>query len=111
MIANYEYVKQLSGLGSLEEINRLGRDDLSSLCSIPAGRKIRSDQPDQEGGNIDTRKQRGGGSKEGDGGVSSVSRDRQRLAGGDRNLRHSSGTVADADGGADASAFHEFDGN
>ena len=104
MIANYEYVKQLSGLGSLEEINRLGRDDLSSLCSIPAGGKIRSDQPDQKGGHIDPRKHRGGGSEEGDGGVSSVSGDRKRLAGGDGNLPHPGGKAADADDGTNTPA-------
>jgi len=104
MVANYEYVKQLSGLGSLEEINRLGRDDLSSLRSIPVGRKIRSDQPDQEGGDIDPRQDRGGSSEAGDGGVSSVSGDRERLASGDGNLRYSGGKAADVDSATNASA-------
>ena len=36
-VANYEHVKELSGLGSLEEINRVGEDGLSTLCSVSAG--------------------------------------------------------------------------
>ena len=35
--ANYEQVKELSRLGSLEEINRVGRDGLSNLCHVSAG--------------------------------------------------------------------------
>ncbi|MFN6138697.1 MAG: site-specific DNA-methyltransferase [Planctomycetota bacterium] len=41
MVASYERVKKLSGLGSLEEINRLGRSDLSRFQSDSAG----GDQP------------------------------------------------------------------
>ena len=36
-LANYEQVKKLSRLGSLEEINRVGRDGLSNLCGVSAG--------------------------------------------------------------------------
>ena len=35
--ANYEQVKELSGLGSLEEINGVRRDGLSDLCHVSAG--------------------------------------------------------------------------
>ena len=35
--ANYEQVKELSRLGSLEEINRVDRDGLSNLCRVSAG--------------------------------------------------------------------------
>ncbi len=35
--ANYEQVAELSGLGSLEEVNRVGRDGLSNLCRVSAG--------------------------------------------------------------------------
>ncbi len=41
MVASFERVKKLSGLGSLEEINRLGRSDLSRFQSISTG----GDQP------------------------------------------------------------------
>jgi adenine-specific DNA-methyltransferase len=97
LIANYEHVKQLSGLGSLEEINRLGGDDLSSLRSISTGRKIWSNQPNQESGYIDLCQHRGGGSEAGDGGISALSGDRERLASRDGNLRHSGGKAADVD--------------
>ena len=32
--ANYEHIKELSGLEGLEEINRVGKDGLSRLCSV-----------------------------------------------------------------------------
>ena len=35
--ANYEQVKELSRLGSLEEINGVGKDGLSDLCLVSAG--------------------------------------------------------------------------
>ena len=38
-LANYDDVKELSGLGSLEEINRVGRDGLSNLCAISRRRR------------------------------------------------------------------------
>ena len=60
MIAEYERVKELSGLGSLEEINGVGRDGLSSLCSVSAGRKVRNDQPGQAGGSVGSGQHSGG---------------------------------------------------
>ena len=42
--ANYEQVKELSRLGSLEEINRVGRDYLSNLCSDSAGEDAQQSQ-------------------------------------------------------------------
>ena len=39
MVANYEQVKELSGVGSLEEINRAGRDGLARLRPRSAGSK------------------------------------------------------------------------
>ncbi len=41
MIASYEHVKALSGLGSLEEINRAGRDGLSALRIVSKGGEVR----------------------------------------------------------------------
>ena len=102
-IANYEHVKELSGLGSLEEINRLGRDDLSRLCSISDGGKVRVDQPDQKSSGIGSGEHRGGSSEKGHGGVSAVSGGGERLAGGDGNLPRPGGTAPHADARADAS--------
>ena len=41
MVANYDVVKELSGFGSLEEINGVGRDCLWHLCAVSAGREVR----------------------------------------------------------------------
>ena len=45
MVASYERIKELSGIGSLEEINRLGRADLSGFKETAARRKVRPDEP------------------------------------------------------------------
>src|SRR5207244_410983 len=45
MVANYEHVTQLSGLGSLEEINRLGGRDLPRLKALSARGAVRADEP------------------------------------------------------------------
>ena len=103
IIANYEHVKELSGLGSLEEINRVGRDGLSCFRSTSDGGKVRSDQPDQKGGGIGSGEHSGRSSEKGDGRVSSVSERGERLVGGDGDLPHPGGTAPHADAGADAS--------
>lgn len=82
MVANYEQVKKLSGLGSLEEINRLGREDLSGFKELSAGRKVRSDEPNTPGGGVGTDKHRGGSSEERHQGVSEFSEHGERIAGG-----------------------------
>ena len=43
-IANYEQVKELSRLGGLEEINRVGRDGLSDYCSDSTGEDAQRSQ-------------------------------------------------------------------
>jgi adenine-specific DNA-methyltransferase len=103
MIANYEQVKELSGFGSLEEINRAGRDGLSSISAVSAGGKVRVDQPDQESGGINIREHRGGGGAQGNERVSPVPGNSERIAGGDGDLSHSRGKVADDGKGTDSS--------
>lgn len=49
LVANYEHVKELSGLGSLEEINRVGRDGLSALRQISKGGKSPTTSTDGRG--------------------------------------------------------------
>jgi len=66
LIANYEHVKELSGFGSLEEINRAGRNGLSALRPIPPGGKVRLDQPDQASGSLGSGQHRGGRGAHGD---------------------------------------------
>ena len=92
MVANYEYVKELSGVGSLEEINRLGRDGLSNLCRVPAGGKIRHDQSTSAGGGVGSGKHRRGSGTSRNQGVSPVSGSRERFAGGDGDLSDSGAT-------------------
>ncbi len=85
-VGNYEQVKELSGLSSLEEINRVGRDGLSRLCAVSTGGKVRPDQPGSAGGSVGSSEHRRGGGAPREQGVSSVSGDSQRFAGGDGNL-------------------------
>ena len=92
MVANYEYVKELSGVGSLEEINRLGRDGLSNLCRVPAGGKIRHDQSTSAGGGVGSGKHRRGSGTSRNQGVSPVSGNRERFVGGDGDLSDSGAT-------------------
>ncbi len=49
-IANYEHIKELSGLGSLEAINQAGRAGLSNLVKISGGGKVRPDESGAPGG-------------------------------------------------------------
>ena len=71
-VANYEHVKELSGLASLEEINRVGKDGLSTLCSISAGGKVRHDQSDPAGSGVGSGEHRGGLRTSRDQGIPSV---------------------------------------
>ncbi len=99
MVANYDIIKELSGLGSLEEINGVGRDGLSNLCELSAGGAVRYDRPSQAGGGVSSGEYSGGGGASGEQGVSSVSGDSERVAGGDGDLSHSSAAVGDGHGG------------
>ena len=104
MVANYEHIEELSGIGSLEEINRLGREDLSSLCSVSAGREVRSQQPDTEIGDFDRGEHRRGSRTTRDQGVSSVSGDRERVSGRDGDIPDSGAPIGDGHDGTGQSA-------
>ena len=101
MIANYEHVKELSGLGSLEEINRTGRDGLSNLCQVSAGRKIRHNQPGAEGGGIRGSEYRRGSRASRDQGISPISGDSQRFSGRDGDLSNSGAETGNGPSRAD----------
>ena len=60
MVANYNIVKELSGLGSLEEIKGAGRDGLSLLRAVPAGRKIRNNRTGGAVGGVGSGEHSGG---------------------------------------------------
>ena len=100
-VANYEHVKELSGLASLKEINRVGKDGLSTLCSISAGGKVRHDQSDPAGSGVGSGEHRGGLRTSRDQGIPSVSGSGERLAGGDGDLSDPGAGTGDGDARTD----------
>ena len=110
MIANYEHVKELSGLGSLEAINRVGRECLSNLCSVSTGGEVRHDQSTSSGSDIGRGKRRGGIRTTRNEGVSPVSGDSQRLAGRDGNVSDSGAAPGNGDIRADGSPSETSEG-
>ncbi|MHB9005359.1 MAG: DNA methyltransferase, partial [Limisphaerales bacterium] len=103
LIANYEHAKELSGLGSLDEINRAGRTGLSAVGEVSARGKVRTDEPVAPGGDLGGGEHRGRGGAGGNEGVSPVSGDRQRIACGDGDLSDSSGPAGIGDGAGHSS--------
>ena len=86
MIANYEHVKELSGLGSLEEINRAGRAGLSDIGKVSGGGTVRTNVPSSAGRGVSGGEYRGGSGTGRDAGVPPVPGDRERVTGGDGNI-------------------------
>jgi len=82
LVANYEHTKKLSGLGSLEAINRLGGADLPGFKSLSAGRAVRTDQSGAPGRGVGAIEHRGGGGPDNDRGISAGAERGRRLAGG-----------------------------
>ena len=82
LVANYEYHKKLSGLGSLEEINRVGGADLSGFKKLSAGGAVRTDQSGAAGGGVSAVEHRGVSSPDGVGRVSAKLERGQRVTGG-----------------------------
>ena len=101
MVANYEVVKELSGLGSLEEINGVGRDGLSRLCTVSGGREVRNNQPGEAGGGVGSGEHSGGGGASRDEGVPEFPGDSQRVAGGNGDVPDAGATFGDGPGGTD----------
>ncbi len=105
MVAHYDSVKELSGLGSLEEINRVGGENLSRLKKLSTGREVRADEPDAEGGGIGTGEHRGGSGEDGNRGISPVPERVERLTGGSGNVADSGRSFATAASSGDAKTF------
>jgi adenine-specific DNA-methyltransferase len=82
MLAPYEHITQLSGLGSLEEINRLGGKDLPGFKRFPTGRALRTDQSDPESGGLGAIEHRGGSGPLHNGGISERAQRGDRVTGG-----------------------------
>ncbi len=85
-IAPYEIFKLVSGVNSLAEINRLGRDDLRDYAQLSIRREVWDYITNAAGGNFDSGKHRRGTSLADHRGVSSVARHCAGLAGGTGNL-------------------------
>jgi adenine-specific DNA-methyltransferase len=101
LLANYEHVKELSGLGSVEEINRAGRAGLSAVGKVSSRGAIRADEPNSTGSSVGRGEHRGGSRTGGDTGVSSVSGNRGRITGGGGDLPGSGGEVGPRHAGGD----------
>ena len=111
MVANYEHCKELSGLGSLEEINRLGRDGLSRLCELSAGREVRSNRSDEAGGSVGSGEHSGGGRAPREEGVSAIPGDSRRLSSGNGDLSDSGAAAEHGQRGAGGTAAGPGVGN
>jgi adenine-specific DNA-methyltransferase len=86
LIETYEHVKELSGLGSLEEINRAGRAGLSDIGKVSGGGTVRTNVPSSAGRGVSGGEYRGGSGTGRDAGVPPVPGDRERVTGGDGNI-------------------------
>jgi len=95
MVASYERVKKLSGLGSLEEINRLGRSDLSRFQSISVGGEVWASESGKASVGIDTVEHRRGSRKERNRGVSKLSEHGERLVSGSGDAVDNRSAVGD----------------
>jgi adenine-specific DNA-methyltransferase len=85
MVTHYDSVKELSGLGSLEEINRVGKEDISRITELPARGKVRSHGSSEESSRVGISEHRGGGSEDGNGRISPEPERGEWLAGGSGN--------------------------
>jgi adenine-specific DNA-methyltransferase len=98
LVGQNDRIAELSGLRSLAEINELGRSDLPRLKRLAAGRAIWPDQPNEEGGGLDTGQHRGGSGTPRHGRVPAIPGDREGLAGGGRDTRRSGAEVGLSEG-------------
>lgn len=85
-IAEYGAFKELSGLGSVAEINRLGWQDLFLYALLSQGRDVWHHLADQEGWDFHTGEYRRRTGQKQQGGIPSVSWNSQRLIGGTGDL-------------------------
>jgi adenine-specific DNA-methyltransferase len=109
MVAHYDSVKKLSGLGSLEEINRMGRDNLQYFHEFSPGREIRHDQSTAQGGSVSSGQHSRGSSTIGHGRIPAIPERSRRIVGGSGNAANSGSsieTLAEGKGG-DASGRSE----
>jgi hypothetical protein len=94
---NYEHIKELSGLGSLEAINQLGGTDLPGFKSLSPRPAVRPDQPGAPGGGVSALEHRGESRPKHDRGVSSGPERGERVSGRSGDSDHHSEPLGDAD--------------
>ena len=111
MVANYELVEELSGLGSVEEINGVGRDDISDLCAVSAGREVRDNRTGSEVGGVGggEHSRRGGTAREQ--GVPQLSGDSERVTGRDGDISHPDPAAGYGPGGTSQSRLEAGSGS
>jgi len=111
MVAHYDSVKELSGLGSLEEINRVGRENLSQLKELSTGREIRADKPDSAGSGFSSSEHRGGSGEDGNRRISSESKRSERFVGRGGNIADSGGSSSGLAGSDNAGTIGRSSGD
>ena len=84
-VARYDLFKRLSGLGSLEEINRAGSKNPGVFAAISKGGTLRADVADSAGGGVDPSEHRRGSRAQRDGGIHAVPGNRPGIGGGGGN--------------------------
>ncbi|MEX2288099.1 MAG: hypothetical protein WD648_13475 [Planctomycetaceae bacterium] len=100
-VMRIERLKRLSGLGSLEEINRAGSDNPAYFQELSSRRTLRADIPDTSGGGVGGSEHRGRGRTKQHEGVRSISRDRAGLGSRNRDVAHSGPGVRVPEGGGE----------
>jgi adenine-specific DNA-methyltransferase len=95
-VASFECVKELSGLGSLEEINRLGGSDLPGFKQLFSRRTVRAYEPGAPGGGLGAIEHCGGGGEDEHGGVPAGVERGERVAGGGGDAGDPGGQAGDA---------------
>ena len=111
MVANYELVEELSGLASVEEINGVGRDGISGLCAVSAGREVRDNRTGSEAGGISGGEHSRRGGTEWEQGVPQLSGDSERVAGGDGDISDSGPAAGYDPGGTSQSRLDAGSGS
>jgi len=103
-VVRYEQLKRLSGLGSLEEINRTGRKDATYFQRLSARGAVRADVADTAGSSIHSGKHRGGIGKKRNEGVHPVPGSGSGIGGGTGDADRAGGGVRLSDQGAGQAA-------
>ena len=111
MVANYELVEELSGLGSVEEINGVGRDGISGLCAVSGGREVRGNRTGSEVGGVSGGEHSRRGGTAWEQGVPQLSGDSERVTGGDGDISDSGPAAGYGPGGTSQSRLDAGSGS